>query len=177
VEEKTEGGPGINVVNPAQPATFLDENRPLQELARELDLLRRHNLRFKDGDPQHHMLLLAEAALTCLTLEHFVRIVVGSEADPAAPLRTLLQMAVSRGLLTLPWDDQQDGIKRVCNVRNTLLHGNYAQAAREAGRASMVDFFRTTFASEVEAMFKVTDYVMRQINPVTGRPYEGKGAP
>src|ERR1700690_1280080 len=158
-----------------QTPTFKNENRVLQELARELNLLRQHNLRFKAGDPQHHMLLLAEASLTCLTMEHFVRVVVGTAAPSDATLHNLLQVAVAQGLLRVPWYDQQDGIKKICKVRNTLLHANYAQAAREAGRSSVRDFFATTFASEVEAMFKVTDYIMKQIDPETGRPYQHTG--
>lgn len=155
--------------------TFKDENRALQELARELQLVRSHNKAFKDGDPQHDILMFAESALVCLVLEHFVRIVVGDLAPPEASLHNLLDLAVSKRLLLLPWHDQADGIRRVCRVRNTLLHGNYAQAAREAGKSSVAEFFKTTFASELERMFDVADYVMRQIDPMTGKPVRGAG--
>src|SRR5579863_5848099 len=125
------------------PATFKDENRALQELARELALLRQHNLKFKEGDPQHTLMMFAEAALVCLTMEHFVRVVLGSTAPAEATLYNLLQMATSRGLIKVPWDDQQDGIKKIVAVRNSLLHGNYAQAARESGRTSVEDYLRS----------------------------------
>jgi hypothetical protein len=148
--------------------TFRDQNRALQELARELDILRRHNKSFKEGDPQTTLLLFAEAALVCLTMEHFVRIVLGSSAPAGATLHTLLESAVSKGLIELPWDDQHEGVRKVCAVRNTLLHGNYAQAAKGAGRASVSDYFKSVFASEIEAMFKVTDHIMKQIDPMTG---------
>jgi hypothetical protein len=115
--------------------------------------------------------MFAEAAVVCLTMEHFVRTVLGSTAPADATLFNLLQMAVSRGLLKVPWDDQQDGIKKIVAVRNSLLHGNYAQAARRAGCASVADYFRTQFASEVEAMTKITDFIMRQIDPATGKSY------
>jgi hypothetical protein len=153
-----------------QGATFRDENRPLQELARELNLLRQHNMTFRDGDPQHKILLMAEAALTCLTMEHFVRVVVGDAAPPGTTLYNLLEIAVARNLLRLPWDDQQDGIRKICAVRNTLLHANYAQAAREAKRASVSDYFKSVFASEIEGMFKITDHIMKQIDTATGKP-------
>ncbi len=153
------------------PPTFKDENRALQELARELAVLRQHNLQFKEGDPQHTLLMFAEAAVVCMTMEHFVRIVLGATAPADATLFNLLQVAVSRGLLRVPWDDQQDGIKKIVAVRNSLLHGNHAQAARGAGCASVADYFNTQFASEIETMTKVTDFIMRQIDPVTGKPY------
>jgi hypothetical protein len=155
--------------------SFRDENRAMVELARELDLLRKHNRKFKPGDPQGNLLVFAEAALVCLVLEHFVRVVVGTLAPAKTELFNLLQLAVSRGLIRLPWDDQEDGIRKVCAVRNTLLHGNYAQAAREAGCPSVEDYFKSQFASEVEGLFKVTDYVMRQIDHMTGLPV--KAAP
>ncbi|MGA3125024.1 MAG: hypothetical protein ABSF69_30155 [Polyangiaceae bacterium] len=153
------------------PPTFKDENRALQELTRELAVLRQHNLQFKEGDPQHALLMFAEAAVVCMTMEHFVRIVLGGTAPADATLFNLLQMAVSRGLLAVPWDDQQDGIKKIVAVRNSLLHGNYAQAAREAGCASVADYFRLQFAGEVETMTKVTDFMMRQIDPATGKAH------
>jgi hypothetical protein len=49
--------------------SFKDENRAMQELVRELGLIRAHNLGFKEGDPHDRLLLFAEAALTCLTME------------------------------------------------------------------------------------------------------------
>ena len=79
--------------------------------------------------------------------------------------------ATSRGLIKIPWDDQQDGIKKIVAVRNSLLHGNYAQAAREAGCVSVAGYFNSQFAGELEGMFKVTDFIMKQINPLTGKPY------
>ncbi len=154
----------------ASTPTFKDNNRALQELVRELILLRAHNLRFKEGDPQSEILMFAEAGLTCLAMEHFVRIVVGPRLPDGATLHNLLQKAVADKLLRLPYDDQQDGIERICKVRNTLLHGNYAQAANQAGCASVRDYFRTNFASEIERMFEITDFIMKQIDPETGCP-------
>jgi hypothetical protein len=150
---------------------FKDENRALQELVRELILVRNHNLTFKDGDPLQNVLLFAEAGLVCMTFEHFVRVVVGNDGPAGATLFNLLEIAVSKGLIRLPWDDQQDGIKKVCAVRNTILHGNYAQAAREAGKASVAEYFKTVFASEIEVMFKVVDHLMKQIDVNTGKPF------
>jgi len=154
-----------------QSPTFKDQNRALQEL----DVLRRHNKSFKEDDPQGTLLLFAEAALVCLTMEHFVRSVLGSNAPAGATLHNLLESAISKGLIKLPWNDQKDGVKKVCAVRNTLLHGNYAQAAKEAGRTSVADYFKSVFASEIEAMFKITDHLMKQIDPMTGKPISPAG--
>jgi hypothetical protein len=151
-------------------ATFREENLALQHLVRELVLIRDHNLQFKEGNSQKHLLLFAESALANIVLEHFVRLVVGNQAPPDATLFTLLEIAVSKKLLMLPWDSQADGIRKLCNVRNTTLHGNYAQAAKDAGCASVLEFFRTQATSETENVFRVVDYLMKQIDPETGLP-------
>jgi hypothetical protein len=152
------------------PYAFRAGNRAMIELMREHDIVRKHNLQFKDGDPQHMLLLNAEAGLVCTALEHFVRIVVGPLAPFDAPLYNLLQKAVAEKLLTVPWADQEDGIKKICKVRNTLQHGNFAQAAQEAGKASVEDYFKSVFASEIDGLFKVLCYLMDQINVDTGKP-------
>ena len=150
--------------------TFKDENRALSEMVRELMWLRSHNLQFKPGDPQQDILMFAEAALTCLTLEHFVRIVVGANANDSDTLHPLLKKAVAKSLVHLPWPDQEDGIQRICRVRNTLLHANYAQAAAQAGCTSVREYFQKQFASEIDALYTITDFVVRQIDPDTGKP-------
>ncbi len=152
---------------------FKDSYQDMQELARELDLLRRHNKQFKPGDPQQTLLMFAEGALVLVCLERFVRIVLGTEAGENDTLHTLLEKATGKrlALLTLPFDDQQDGIKKICAVRNTILHGNYEQAAKQASCASVPEYFKTQFAGELESMFKILDHLMQQIDPETGRRY------
>jgi hypothetical protein len=157
--------------------TFRDRHREIQELVRELAVVRNHNLKFKEGEPQDTMLLFAEAALVLVTLERFVRAVLGSHATDRDTLPNLLQKAVKHGLLQVPWDDQQDGIRRITSVRNALLHGNYEQSARQES-CSVEDFFKKKFAGEVESLTHVVDNLMSQIDPATGRPYgRGGGEP
>lgn len=150
------------------PTTFKDRNRELQELVRELRLLRNHNLSFKEGDAQDRLLFFAEASIVLVTLERFVRAVLG-DAGESETLFNLLERAVSRKALTLPWDDQQDGIRKITAIRNTLLHGNYEQAAAAAGCSSVAQYFKTQFASEVERMYEIVDHLFKQINAETGQ--------
>lgn len=149
---------------------FKEDHPEFHHLVREVMLLRQHNLQFKDGDPQDRLLFFAEAALVCLALERFVRAVLGADAGDRDTLYNLMQKAVSKGLIRLPWDDQEEGIRKVSAVRNTLLHGNYEQAAREAGCSSPAEYFQKQFAGEVESMFKITDFIVKQIDSETGRP-------
>jgi hypothetical protein len=155
----------------ASVTSFKDRNRALQELVRELALLRAHNLKFKEGDDPSTLLLFAEGAIVIVIIEHFVRMVLGDRATDRDTLNNLLEKAVADRLLRLPWDDQAEGIREVVGVRNTILHGNYAQAAREAQCSSVEDYFKRQFAPEVEGMFKIADYLVTQIDPETGRPY------
>jgi hypothetical protein len=151
--------------------TFKDENLAMQHLARELVLIRKHNKSFKEGDPQDTLMLHAEAGLVCTALEHFVRMLLGADALDNDTLPHLLEKAVSRKLVELPFNHQQCGIRQVVRIRNTLLHGNFAQAARQAKKASVADYFKTVFATDLEGMFKVSDFVMAQVNHNTGKRF------
>lgn len=155
--------------------TFRDRYLDLQHLIRELVLVRDHNRRFKEGEPQDEVLLFAEGALVVIVLERFVRAVLGDNAGPTETLHNLLQKAVAENLLRVPWDDQQDGIRRICSVRNTILHGNYEQAAKQAGCASVRDYFSQQFTPEVDKMFHIVDDMVKQIDPTTGRPHGAMG--
>lgn len=153
------------------PPTFKDRHPELQHLVRELFVVRENNRRFKPGDAQQGLLLFAEGALVCLALERFLRAILESRPTGDATLYNLLQMALKEKLLELPWRDQDDGIQRLKEVRNTWLHGNYEKAAANAGCASTTEYFRTQFASEVEMMFKIADNLVLQINLETGKRF------
>lgn len=154
-------------------STFRASHREFQELVREHSLLRRHNRAFKDGETQDSLLLFAEAALVLVVLERFLRMILGPAGDEQT-LHNLLEQATGarHRLLVLPGSDRDDAIRRITGVRNTLLHGNYEQAARESGCASVSEYFRTTFAAEVEALYEIANRLVAQIDPDTGRPHD-----
>jgi hypothetical protein len=149
---------------------FKNENLDLQHLVRELHVLRDHNRSFKEGDAQDTLLLVAEGAMALIVIERFLRAVLQGEATESMTLFNLLEKALSKNLMRLPWDDQKVGIRTLTDVRNTILHGNFEQAARLSGCASVPEFFRTQFGREIEQLYKVADHLFRQIDPNTGRP-------
>ena len=155
----------------APPQTFKEQNREFQELVRELLLVRKHNLTFKPGDPQDAVLMFAEAALVLTAMERFLRIVLRAEATDSDTLPNLLEKATS-GRLDLirfhPGTNRTDAIKRIKDVRNTLLHGNYEQAARQAGCNTTAEYFQRQFAPEIETLFQLLDGMVQQIDTETG---------
>lgn len=153
--------------------TFKDDHPELQHLARELTLLRDHNTGFKKGMPQDRLLLFAEAALVLLLLERFLRAILGDAVDDKQTIYNLLQKAVKLQLIRVPWDDQDDGIGRIRDVRNSLLHGSYEKAAAQAGCSSVAAYFGGQFVAEVEALHGITQFIVAQIDPDTGRRWEG----
>ena len=84
--------------------TFKDQHPELQHLVREHRLLRANNLSVHEGDAQDRLLLFAEGAIVLMLLERFVRAVV-TDATDTDTLFNLLERAVRRNLLRLPWDD------------------------------------------------------------------------
>jgi hypothetical protein len=143
--------------------------RELFELLREHALVRGHNRSFQDGEPQGTLLMFAEASLCLLTLERFLRVVLGTEATDHDTLPNLLEKATSARLakLKLNADDRARAIKEIGHVRNTLLHGNYEQAAAAAGVGSVSEFFGKIFASEIEALHCITADLIEQVDPAT----------
>jgi hypothetical protein len=164
-------------VAPPESKWFRSRYRDMSELLREWELLRTHNLTFKEGDPQDKYLIFAEGLVAIVALERFVRAVVGSDATDRDTLDALLRKATAgkTPLLRLPWEDQDEGRKRICAVRNMILHGNFEQAAREEGLASKEEFFKKKFAGTVEGMGKILENLLDQIDVRTGRPTRGPG--
>jgi hypothetical protein len=151
--------------------TFKEANPEFQHLVRELSWLREHNKAFEEGDPQDELLLFSEASIVLVALERFLRIILGAKATEADTLPNLFEKATSRSnaLITLP-GDRATVIKQVKDVRNTLQHGNYEQAAREAGKPDATTYFGDgTFASEIEKLYGLLDYLVRQIDQDTGK--------
>lgn len=153
-------------------STFKERNRELQELVRELAVVRNHNLGFKPGDDQSTLLMFAEAALVLTAMERFLRVILAGNATDADTLPNLLEKATSTriDLIRFPpaWD-RNTVIKQVKDVRNTLLHGNYEQAAQRSGCASTSEYFQKQFAPEIETLTQFLDGIMKQIDPDTGQ--------
>jgi hypothetical protein len=144
--------------------SYREESRTLQQLVRELLELRGHNR----GAAGAGTLPLAEAALTLLTLERFVRTLPGVNAANKESLPQLLQRAVAIRTLTLPAGTEMQVIDRVRRARNAILHSNFEQAAKKAGLGSVEEYFRSHFAGELEFLFGLTTELLAQVDPETG---------
>jgi hypothetical protein len=114
-------------------------------------------------------LLFAEGAVALVLIERFVRAVLGVRASEGDTLYNLLQKAVKDDLLTLPFHSQEEGIRRIRTVRNTIQHGNYEQAAAQAGCDSVAAYFKTQFASEVEQLGRIAEHLIEQVDNRTGK--------
>jgi hypothetical protein len=166
-----ETGFGQGVVNLSM--TFKDKYMDFQRLVWELNRLRSHNVSF-DADSLE-LFFLAEGALVLLALERFMRMILGVEASDSDTLPNLLEKATSArlDLVVLPGNlDRSELIRRIKSVRNTLMHGNFEQAAKQAGLSSKEEYFRSgTYITEVEVLFKILNRIVAQIDPGTGRPH------
>jgi hypothetical protein len=120
------------------------------------------------------LLMFAEAAMIMMTLERFLRALLGAEALWSDTLPALLEKATTpkRDLLSVPDHDRDSLIKAVTNWRNALLHANFEQTAKNAGVATTAEYFANVFASELETSYRVTNWLIGQIDPATGRPRE-----
>jgi len=113
--------------------------------------------------------------LVLLSFERFLRIILGAEATDRDTLPNLLEKATSqsRNLLWIPgqWT-RQDAIKAIVGVRNTLMHGNYEQAATGAHQADVRSYFTSgNYISEVETLFHLLDDFFYKDTATTEKPH------
>jgi hypothetical protein len=156
---------------------FKDQHRELQELAREVLVLRTHNLQFKEGDPQDQLLMAAEGAMILVCLERFLRAVLGIEATNGDTLHSLLEKVFSEkryDQLEVPGGDREHLIELVTGLRNGLLHGDFEQLARRAGSSTTREYFKHSYARDLEALYKILNNMMSQIDVSTGSIYEAR---
>lgn len=147
---------------------FKEKYKDLQHIVRELFLLRKHNKSFKEGDTQEGFLLFAEASLTILCLERFLRILPEVKATEKDTLYNLLERAISKNILVLKTEDKEY-FKKIVNVRNTILHGNFEQCARDCNLSTVEEYFKKNFTSEIETLFNIIDDLFKQIDHNTGK--------
>lgn len=163
---------------------FKDRFLETQHLARELELIRRHNLGIKPGQSQELLLLYAGCSLCLVTLERFLRIIPALKAQDTETLPNLLQRATRAGAPLIDLIDPATGhpgdratlIKKVVAMRNAIQHGNYEQAAKLAGFDDVRSYFGASgFARDIEWLYQFTDGIVAQIDPATGetRPAGG----
>jgi hypothetical protein len=121
-------------------------------------------------------LLMAEGALVLLAFERFMRMILGSEATKYDTLPNLLEKATSRrlDLIRLPGGLSRDQtIAAIVRMRNVLAHANYEQAAKEAGLQHKDDYFKSgKYLFHVETLFRITNRLIKQIDPNTGKPHD-----
>jgi len=136
---------------------------PLTRIAREHRLLREHNLALQQSQADSKGLLLAEGAVVLLMLEHLARMLLGDARDTET-LPNLLERIVSRKITDIPWDDPHEGIRKIKDLRNTLVHGQYELAAKLAGCSSVPEYFFKQYAGEIEVAAKIVDHLIAHVN-------------
>lgn len=151
-------------------ATFKENYKDFAILCRELMLVREHNKKFESGEDQKYFLIYSEAMLTLLTLERFLRVIPALKAKKSDFLKDLLKRALDpkNPILVCPGCDIDILIKEINGVRNTLVHGNFEQAALECGLASKDEYLKTQLLPEIETIFKILEILLDQIDIDTG---------
>ncbi len=150
------------------PANVADLRGTFTALTPDADLaaLRDHNLRFGPDDSQDYLLLQTEGALSMVLVEAMARKALRllPESDGPEKFRDVVEQAVfgAPKRLTIFLEDELSAIDRMCRIRNTILHGNYEQAAREAGCQDVPHYFKTAFTPDVEWMFQIYRSFLRQ---------------
>ena len=115
-------------------------------------------------DDQSRLLLFAEGALIIIMLERFLRMLPGLRAKKGDGLGSLLKRAVDHKILVISDKHRKDMV----NIRNTILHGNFEQAAKQAKVSSKEEYFKTQYVPKIERFYSFLDQLVDQIDPETG---------
>ena len=108
--------------------------------------------------------------LTLLAIERFLRILPAVKAKQSDTLRDLLQRALNpeQPILVCFGCDIDKLIKEIISVRNTLIHGNFEQAARQCKLPTKDDYLKRALLPEVEVLYKLLEMFTDQIDLDTG---------
>lgn len=156
--------------------TFKEQFVDFGEIARELMFVRSHNLKMHEtyGRWVPGYLLFSEGLMVLLAIERFLRIILGPEGAANDTLPNLLEKATSTRLNLLvlpPWWTRKQTIDAMKAVRNAIMHGNFEQAATQAGSRDTAHYFRSSaYINEVETLHRILDGFCTQIDPETGEP-------
>ena len=69
-----------------------------------------------------------------------------------------------------PPESREQSIREIRDVRNTILHGNYEQAARQTGCATTEEYFKTQFPGELQSLYELGDEIVKHFDLDTGKP-------
>jgi hypothetical protein len=145
----------------------------MQELVREFDIIHKHNLKYTNSNSQNVFLFFSEATMACVLLERFLRILPEIQATESDTLSNLLDKAFSDKrdvLFLLPQINKEEFKKLIRGLRNGIVHGNFEQLAKDANSASIEDYFGSgKFTKNIELLVKIIEYIIRQIDPETGK--------
>jgi hypothetical protein len=164
---------------PINPQTFKDHNYAFQVLVWEWDQLRQENERRTDlakSDPQtSQQLLMSEMAVLVMTMEAFMRIIV-----PPTRRRLTAGPLYKRVVRTWPpfakYFSKSD-MQAYQARRNTFLHGNFRERARQLKIRATEDhsptmnyFLSGAFRSDLLTVRTLTDKFLAYFDPATGKP-------
>lgn len=151
--------------------TFKEKYKDFAILCGELAYVREYNRKTAalDGS-RKQFLVLSEAMLTLLALERFLRILPAVKAKKSDSLKDLLQRTLNpeKPILICAGCDIDILIKEIVSVRNTLIHGNFEQAAIQSKLSSKDDYLKIALIPEVEVLYKILEMLTDQIDLDTG---------
>lgn len=146
--------------------TFNDQHPEFQHLVRELQCLRLRNLLVLERTIDAPLHLFSFLALAFITLERFLRILLGKRASADATLSTLLQQATGKKAAVFVLSDRDVTISRINTMRLATLHGLIGSIDTPLHQGLLIRF-----------AFDLVDFIdsaLSLVNPTTGESFEGE---
>lgn len=139
-----------------EPLPFKQRYRDFQYLAAELCLLERYNRRALADHREGELRLHSFLALTLLSLERFLRMMLGGRATDGDTLPNLLEKATARRSRLFQLEDRDKTIRLVNQTRLVVMHGGLGvtdEAEHLLGYLLPLSFDLFRLANELVAAF------------------------
>ena len=148
-------------VVPFEPRQIVSQPQPILGPAAELEALRSYNLPLEEGRADVHGLLLAEGTLVATLIESAFRSKLNAPIPDNAGFATVL----AHTALTVPGVPIEAATADLCMLKNCIAHSSYERRVHRLGAASLRDYFKRYYASEIECLYQVFEDLQRQLGP------------
>src|SRR5713101_939818 len=148
-------------------ATFQDQYKEIGFIADEIKRLRSLNTSIIINS--HQGFLFAEAAITCMATERFLRIIPSMNATDKDTFSNLIDRALSKKRLNLGIPNNTVSVARYkkvsLQIRNGMLHGNFEQLANHYRCSKDIYFGQGSFTQDIQVIFDLLNHFMSRIDP------------
>jgi hypothetical protein len=151
--------------------SFRDQHLELQYLIQDCRTLRLFNNAQAAAGTNKNCMLFAEAAVLCVALERFLRIIPVMLATDSDTIYNLLDRALTKNNpIFKPIHTDHNNLVRVINdIRNGIMHGNFEKLAKFYIDKKLIQntddyFYKAYFTQDIQIIYDAFILLIQQVD-------------